>query len=175
VRRTIILVALLALWVPAAVAAGPKGGRWSGTATHGYNNYKVSSLPISFTFKGSTVEKLTVGPGTVDCQPWNESGFPPVKARLPKLTGFPAEKLQHGDEWDYSFVREGSKFHATTNPVIPQGPIYVGFDAYLDGDKFGQAGPVISVTFGATKSGAVSATGPLGCTGQWANWFARPG
>jgi hypothetical protein len=174
-RRGAVVVCVLAAGAATALAASSPNGKWSGTAKKGFNGDKVPPLPVVFKLEGSKVTLVSVGPATFECEPWNESGVTPVKVHLPKLKGFPTEKLFSGGEYDYAFVHRGRHWKHTTNPIVPQGPEYVSFDVYLNGAKLGQIGNAVLVSFGGDASGKPSATGSLGCGGNWADFFARPG
>jgi len=173
--RGAAVICVLAACAATALAASSPNGKWSGTARKGFDGGKVPALPLDFKIEGSKVTLVSVGPATFRCEPWNESGVTPVVVHLPRLKGFPTEKLFDGGEYEVAFVRSGSHWKKTTNPIIPQGPEYVSLDMVLSGDRFGQVGNEITVTFGGAANGKPSQKGPLGCTGTWAGFFARPG
>jgi hypothetical protein len=178
VRRFSVLgVVLVAVSVAgvALAASGPLPGTYSGTARRGNDGVREPPLHVSFVLKGTTVSKLTVGPATFGCEPRSESGVTPVSVRLPKLTGFPAEKLEEGPEYNYAFVRKGRRFVRDSNPLVPTGPVYFSFDGVPDGRKFGNGTETMSIYFGADPDGKLDVNGSLECQETYWNFFATRG
>jgi hypothetical protein len=167
-----VLVAVSASGV-ALAASGPLAGTYSGTAVRGNDGVRLPPLHISFVVKGTTVSRLTVGPATFGCEPRSESGVKPVSVRLPKLTGFPAEKLEAGPEYTYGFVRKDHRFVRDSSALIPTGPVYFSFNGVPDGTRFGNATSAIYIYFGADPDGKLAMNGPLECQAIYWNFFAR--
>jgi hypothetical protein len=84
----------------------------------------------------------------------------------------PVEKLFAGPEYQRSFVRRGSKWKTTTNPVVPQGPEYVSVAGNFIGNRFGDPDEDVIVSFGADPDGKIDPAGSLGCGGTYFGMFA---
>ena len=130
------LAAALLTFVAVALAAGPKSGHYSGTGSI-YNGEAKSTLPISFNLKGRKLSALALGPAQLAC-----AGGSTGQATLtmPKLTGFPTERLADGAVGDYTyyFAQQAGAFTSIgSSGAPPHGALYVQvFAAFYGGKKF---------------------------------------
>jgi hypothetical protein len=175
VHRTALLALVLVLCAGtgALAAAGPVAGRYSGTGRRGNDGAAQAPLKVSFVLKGNKVNRLTVGPATFACDPRSESGVPTVKVKLPKITGFPTEKLEQGPEYNYSFVRKGKRMVSEHSILIPQGPLFFSLNGVWKGKTFGDSAEVAQIYFGADTDGKLDAKGPLECIGIYDGYFMK--
>jgi hypothetical protein len=167
----VLLLAILAI----VLATGPRSGRYSGSAPSDEGPAE-SALPVSFTLNDRRLASLALGPARVSCS----SGASGKATRvMPKLTGFPVERLTAGSAGEYAhgFVRRsGSAFEpASAAAARPQGSLYVRVSGVFEsGTKFISRGG-IQIRYSADANGAPDPDGPLSCNGSWDGTLAKRG
>jgi hypothetical protein len=150
--------------VSVALAAGPKSGH--------YGEAK-STLPVSFNLKGHKLSALALGPAQLAC-----AGGSTGQATLtmPKLTGFPTERLVDGavGEYTYYFAQQSGAFTSIgSSAAPPHGALYIQvFAAFYGGKKFQSHGG-IQIQYNADANGTPDPTGPYACSGSWDGTFAK--
>jgi hypothetical protein len=171
-RILIALLALASLLALAAVAlAKPKNGHYAGAGSI-YDGQAKSTLPVSFTLKGNKISSLTLGPAQVPC-----TGSGAVSTQtMPKLTGFPAERLVDGGVGEYTYYFEqqnGAWSSIGSNAVHTGGDLYIEVFAAFYGSKKFESHGGIQVAYNADANGTPDPAGPLSCTGSWDGTFAK--
>jgi hypothetical protein len=169
------LVTGLALTLSAAaLAGGPKGGHYAGAGSiyTGQGSAK-SKLPVSFTLAGRKIESLTLGPAQILCSGGSAGS---ATLTIPRLTGFPAEKLTGGAVGDYTyyFEQQGGTWTSIGNNTVPAAgvPSVQVFAAFYSGKKFNSHGG-IQIQSGADANGTLDAHGAYACSGSWDRTFAK--